>query len=178
MEGLGSAYRRWRHTRGFGVHSPLAFLLVENVVRSRGEYYAYPDIDLSSERSACGRGYGKLRRRARMLHRLAARMPVVESRYLGEVPEAYRRSVALAGISRGSGAVKLTVAVAPGQSDRAALLEAAAEAGNVVVVFNAPAELLAGVERAVESGVVLRGRDSLIAVSRQGVAAVSYTVRL
>lgn len=33
--------RRFRHRRGYGVHSPFAFALITGVVYERGEYYAY-----------------------------------------------------------------------------------------------------------------------------------------
>lgn len=40
MAGLFELYRRWRHTRGFGVHSPFAYRLVTEGVRpSRGYIY-------------------------------------------------------------------------------------------------------------------------------------------
>lgn len=37
--------RRWRHSRGFGVHSPFAFRFIREVLREhRCAYYAYADI--------------------------------------------------------------------------------------------------------------------------------------
>lgn len=33
------AYKRWRHGRGFGVHSPLGFYLIDTVLRSRHASY-------------------------------------------------------------------------------------------------------------------------------------------
>lgn len=44
-------FRRWRNTRGFGVHSPFGFQIVQRVIRrQRGyAYYSYPDIE-----KACG----------------------------------------------------------------------------------------------------------------------------
>ena len=43
---ISEAYKRWRHSRGFGVHSPFAYDLVKCVV-SPGNYayYGYNDID-------------------------------------------------------------------------------------------------------------------------------------
>ncbi len=39
-------YKRWRHARGFGIHSPSAYRLVREVLRpgSAYAYYAYEDI--------------------------------------------------------------------------------------------------------------------------------------
>ncbi|MDE7382192.1 MAG: hypothetical protein K2N03_08740 [Muribaculaceae bacterium] len=44
-------YRRWRHTRGFGVHSPLAYQCVRRVlIPGRGySWYAYEDIEIALE---------------------------------------------------------------------------------------------------------------------------------
>lgn len=39
-------YKRWRHGRGFGVHSPFAYRMVREVLRPSGEYayYAYDEV--------------------------------------------------------------------------------------------------------------------------------------
>lgn len=46
MEDLFKKYLRWRHSRGYGVHSPYAYRFVTDVLRP-GDYgfYAYHDID-------------------------------------------------------------------------------------------------------------------------------------
>lgn len=36
--------RRFRHRRGYGIHSPFAFQLVTGVVYEKGEYYAYREL--------------------------------------------------------------------------------------------------------------------------------------
>lgn len=61
--------RRHRHRRGFGVHSPFAFSLIRDVAGSPGHYYA---DDLLRE--SIGNPRGRLRRSARLLHRLVARL--------------------------------------------------------------------------------------------------------
>lgn len=39
-------YRRWRHSRGFGVHSPWAYGLITQALNERAFYYSYPSIDV------------------------------------------------------------------------------------------------------------------------------------
>ena len=36
--------RRFRHRRGYNIHSPFAFNLVTGVIYERGAYYAYDDL--------------------------------------------------------------------------------------------------------------------------------------
>ncbi len=36
--------KRFRHRRGYGVHSPFAFDFLTYVVYERGEYYAYREL--------------------------------------------------------------------------------------------------------------------------------------
>lgn len=45
MVNIASRYKRWRHGRGFGVHSPLAYDLVMNTLRENYRYYAYETLD-------------------------------------------------------------------------------------------------------------------------------------
>lgn len=43
---LGKSYLRWRHSKGFGVHSPFAYRFVTNVINpGRYHYYSYHEID-------------------------------------------------------------------------------------------------------------------------------------
>jgi len=62
-------YRRWRHTRGFGVHSPYAYDLVKYVIRPEKGYlfYGYEDIKSAVRGEHCG---SRVEREAKMLHRL------------------------------------------------------------------------------------------------------------
>ena len=58
--------RRWRHTRGYGVHSPLAFSIVKECIRPDKRYGFYCDAYLDFEYHEDRRGL----RRARMIIRL------------------------------------------------------------------------------------------------------------
>lgn len=64
--GFGRWYKRWRHGRGFGVHSPLAYALVTEVLRKqRGYAYRAEQAPSLGDGVLCNG-------RARMLVRLAA----------------------------------------------------------------------------------------------------------
>lgn len=67
--GASTAFQRWRHSHGYGVHSPFGYQLVTRVIRpGHVAYYGYADID----HALSGPHIGRLRREARMLLRLAA----------------------------------------------------------------------------------------------------------
>lgn len=42
---LPDSLNRYRHNRGFGVHSPLAFKLITGVIHERARYYSYDNIE-------------------------------------------------------------------------------------------------------------------------------------
>ncbi len=50
---LGELYRRWRHTRGFGIHSPHAYQLIKRAVSPGYGYswYGYSAIESSLEKN-------------------------------------------------------------------------------------------------------------------------------
>lgn len=54
-----SSYRRWRHSRGFGIHSPFAYTFITDVLAQPLPYYGYADISADP--------------RVRLLFRIAAR---------------------------------------------------------------------------------------------------------
>lgn len=56
---------RFRHKRGFGVHSPFMFNLILNVIRDKGKQFAYPE-SLEKE--------GKLGHREKKVFRLLSRL--------------------------------------------------------------------------------------------------------
>ena len=62
---------RWRHNKGYGVHSPLAYdFLREAIAERRGYgYYGYERLEAMAGSS----GTGQLERRARLLLRIAVR---------------------------------------------------------------------------------------------------------
>lgn len=69
-----SFLRRWRHRRGFGVHSPFGFEVIKRVIKPESDkaYYAYEDFDFFIESSTSSHSANrKLIRRARMIHRLS-----------------------------------------------------------------------------------------------------------
>lgn len=67
---ISAGYRRWRHSKGFGVHSPFAYRFVRDVVSAKGCYYASARLSrlIDSLPRAARREYSML---FRMVARLA-----------------------------------------------------------------------------------------------------------
>lgn len=80
--GLADSYKRWRHGRGFGVHSPLAYDLVMNTLREREAYYAYNRLDNASSGGAISP------RQLRLIFRLLVRFNPHKVAIIDDDPDA------------------------------------------------------------------------------------------
>ena len=176
---LAEGYKRRRHSYGFGVHSPLAYRLVRTVLMERCSYYAYADIAdaLDASASDCRRRL----RRAKMLHRLAARFPRPSVRLRGPLPREYAVAVeaALPRANYGSGLPCLTVGCTGDELPAARLAQEATGQladGDVAALFGIDSTAIEMVWAAMPYGVLLAGTDTLIAVADSRVTKVSYTV--
>lgn len=45
LQKISRSYKRWRHGRGFGIHSPFAYTFITEVLRQPYAYYAYSVLD-------------------------------------------------------------------------------------------------------------------------------------
>lgn len=70
---IAKRFRRWRHSRGFGIHSPYAFRFVCEVLNQSGTYgfYAYEELE---QRMRQLRVRSISRRRLRMLFRVVVEL--------------------------------------------------------------------------------------------------------
>ena len=94
---LADAYRRWRHTRGFGVHSPFAYAIVTEALYPRRGYAYYLENDSRLESPLPGESG-----RARALYRLCIFLrqrhaSPLKVHLMPEAPRCYRMAVRLAG---------------------------------------------------------------------------------
>lgn len=64
-------YKRLRHSKGFGVHSPYAFMLVHEIIDCRCRYYGYDDIEAYMPQGKRGK---MVRNDARLIIRILGRM--------------------------------------------------------------------------------------------------------
>lgn len=82
---LARLYKRWRHGRGFGIHSPFAYDFITRTLRERLPYYGYDDIDAAVASSATQPPLSA--RRLRLIFRIAVRFNPASVAILGDSGE-------------------------------------------------------------------------------------------
>lgn len=181
------AYRRWRHSHGFGVHSPFAYDLVRHVVHPPKGYvwYGYTDIDNDILHDRTSRRLPHVRRHARMLLRLAAWLNV-DSAYLPkDSPATPFRAALRAANSRmrvtsaQAEIGKCTLVASTGDFiPLSTLLSLVATPGRIIGMRDVPQGWAAALFEALPEGVMLHSPHSLILVHRPGMQKTSYSIIL
>lgn len=177
MTSLFERYKRWRHGRGFGVHSPLAYSLVCNVVQEHTgyDYYGYTYIhDCLNNSSMPMR---RQRRRARMLHRLAARFAHSSTAVLTSLPAAWAEALDSAK-TMPDGEYEIVVALRPEGKCVEHLKQSARRNCSILIVFEVSEDTLQQLLAEVNHGVILRDKDACLVVVRSDIECVSYNIRL
>lgn len=183
MTSISEAYKRWRHSRGYGVHSPFAYSLVKGVVRpGRGyAWYGYSRTD----RAARGCRLPDVAWQARMLLRLASFLGVKKAFIPNADNTAPYRTALLAADSR----MVITSALAEADSctlictardlvPLEALTEFLQQPGRCVAMRSYPAGWEKRLFDSLGEGLMLYSRENLIVISRSSMQKVAYTISL
>lgn len=177
---IGRSYLALRHSKGFGVHSPFAYDLVGMVISpGRYAYYGYSDID-GALFGEPGRRQHTLGRRARLVLRF---LVALRSGRLVAPGEELWRSVA-----RGAGTdfSALTSAGAGEWRDGdfvyaagmpAPQIAAALAAGAAVMAPDPSPEVRKTLTEEVRRGVVFEGSEIIVAIPREEMAKVIYSMK-
>lgn len=180
---LSESYKRWRHTRGYGVHSPFAYRVVSRVIHPRGGYgyYGYERI----EESLSGESTRTERREARMLLRLAADAAIRSAYVPAGTPQAYVSALLGAASSlrithdRSEAAQCDIVAAVPAVFEVSALAGMLERTEPPIIVMRGYGEpeclALFG---ALREGIMLYGPHNALLIPRAGVQKVKYTVMI
>lgn len=178
--GIAARLNRWRGSRGYGVHSPLAFSLVKHVLRpSRGVVYYGEEALMATDGLA-----GRELKRARILLRLVAELqpsfvwisPGASAhlqsavRLAGEVIRIFDGSLFPDRYPEADLLVLDSFSPSPGQ-----IAEMLAT-GKSLIAFNLKPEDIEKFKAANTSAIILEGVDSLIAVARPGLSPYIYNV--
>lgn len=179
--GIREWFYRWRATRGYGVHSPLAFRLVKNVVRPPRDvmYYGEERLLLETERHSRHDIAA-----ARLLLRFVAEMQPATVWTAGSLPELYHRAISLAGcvvriydgklFPKDIDKADMTVLYKSGL--RKPQLERAVAAGKSLIGFDLKPSFAGNVVQAMPGGVVLEGRKVFIAAVTSDEAVHKYRI--
>ena len=189
---LGERFRRWRASMGYGVHSPLAYRIVQYAIRpSRGVLY-YGEEELEGIAADSKRQITKSRlKRARLLLRLVAELQPSYVWISPGLPDIYLEAIRLAGcvvrifdgdvfpdeISKAD----MIVAVPKVRKGRQLALPERIYSLNAtqtrsLVVFDATPSLIQKLRGKITGGVLLDCVSTVIAVSTTDPALHSYRI--
>ena len=180
---VSECYKRWRHSRGYGVHSPFAYELVTTVV-SPGNYGYYGYCDIDREILAPGvQVYPTVRKDARLLLRLLVNLGI--SRLLIHPPSqpVFSISARAAGIkwSEVGGLKSLSscrgeMLAVNGKAPREGEVAAILSHGAAVIAFDPCQRLRREMKGAMTDGLILEGTRILLAIPRDDMALTEYSI--
>jgi len=181
MNMISDAYKRWRHTRGYGVHSPFAYSLVKSVVHpGRGyAYYAYEEIDNSLERTSLPHS----RRESRILLRLASFLNVRSAFLPNDDHTSSFRTALFAANSH------MTVTTALSSASDCRLICSTGDyipidtlksllggTGRIIALRDSPEGWGEELFDSLSEGLMLYGRKNILVISRPGMQKVAYSI--
>lgn len=182
LSSIAGAYKRWRHSRGFGVHSPFAYNLVTNAIRPGAySYYGYDLIDdiLLDPNTPTGRWQ---KRDARLLLRI---LVTLGCRHLWIAPPGQPVFHAAA---NGAGAEchNFSTEVPDGKDNFLLLwkdgcdtkaVESWLAKGIPLMAINPSPEISALVSKLVKRGTVFSGTRITVAIPREEMALAEYSMK-
>lgn len=171
---------RLRHSYGFGVHSPLAFRLVEDVLRpGRYAWYGYHDIELALLRESDRPPRRYRRAAARLLLRLAS-FCGVESVWIPSVTPSLRAALKAVysrmAFLKGKMAPADMVALLQGGESPDTFARAVECARKVLLIFNPRPGDAASLCSCASHGVLLAGRRYIIYLPSDTAQLMCYDI--
>ncbi len=180
---LSRFYKRWRHSRGFGVHSPFAYEIVINAVTpGKYSYYGYEDIECTLLRPDMPH-YPHLRHDARLL----LRMLVWTGKKRLLVYPATQPMADCVAAAAGVECVGLNAGNSSASHDDMILLRndmtlpqdlmPFITAGAAVMALDPSQHAREQVNAGMKNGLILDGKRILIAIPRPEMALTAYSMR-
>lgn len=178
---LKERFLRWRASRGYGVHSPLAFRMVKHVVRPSKDVIYYGEERLLLE---SGDADPRDIRQARMLLRFVAELQPAYVWTYGTLPGIFIEAIRMAGgvVRIYDGDIypdeisKADMTVAYRKELRKPQLRKALAPGKAMIAFGMKEKWVKGVAGELKSGIVLDMADAVIAVATAADALHCYNV--
>ena len=172
-------FRRYRASRGYGIHSPGAFKVTTRVVRSDGNTVYYGEEELSLADAPA-----RQIKRARMLLRFAAEMQPSNVWVSPGIPEIYKSALRLAGcvVRIFEGDVypdeikNADMIVLDGCKLKKSSVQKALTPGKSFIGFDLPSSTIKYVHSLLKGGWLLDGAGSLLASSTSDPALHKYEI--
>lgn len=189
MKRAAEAYKRWRHTHGYGVHSPFAYMMVKEIVRPGRLYRYYAETALygtSLSKTAEGRAAKKS---ALLIHRFCARLAIRYCVVSEGIPPLWAEAARSAGATLlpfgkenpGEGLMenesRLLIATW-GHISLEKLKTWISVPGASLWILGGDSSLQKALERGLPEGIMLAGKKSLIVINRPKTRFVRYTVNI
>lgn len=175
--GLFEAYKRWRHTRGYGVHSPYAFAVLTEAITSPHGYYGYAALNRHFRPSARN---SVTARRCRLALRLVAWLRpdsvCVTDGSARLLHTALREGRPSARFFAPKAADKASFVASPHGDDDVRLLAGCLAGGATLLAFNIGAENSQTLIDAMEQGVGFVSPDALLLIPRRETGKAVYSI--
>lgn len=175
---ISEGYKRLRHTRGHGVHSPFAYMLVKEAVHPSPQYAYYGDLDIDN---SFGNDFVvSMRRHARILLRLIVLLQPKTVYMPQGIHPAFPTAVKCADSSiilkRGLGDAPNCDMICSTDSKVPldTLLEFISRPGSIIAIRKIPEDWVDRIFEALPEGLVLRGKKTIIAVNRPRMQKIQY----
>lgn len=182
MKGLSAFfnnYVRWRHRKGFGVHSPFAYRLVKDVINP-GVYgfYGYSSIEKFCRKKS------RNAKELKFILRLAVFLKSDRIIASPDLSEGVRVVAKCCGIRcrevnkfNVSELKKTDLLVLSGESSRIeSLITEAVKCGAAVVAFDPPCHMSDLLKKSMDRGLLMNGENMIILVPRKEMAFTHYLI--
>lgn len=176
-------YKRWRHSRGYGVHSPYAFRLVTDVFRSkRGyAYYGYHELENKLHEYVPP----QLRKQLRRLFRLAAVCDIgsaflPDTENLKHFTNALRCANSKIGLTselilaENARFIATVGSLIPLES----LQRYLERPGRIIAIKDVPKHWKESLFESLDEGLMFYGKRNLIIFNRPGMQKVAYSISI
>ena len=180
---MWNRYKRWRHTKGYGVHSPFAYRLVTDVLRpGQYAYYAYNAIDfiITPAESSDHKFRQLILLLIRLVNFLGAKRIVAspDATRLAQVVVKATGKECLEMQNLGLGFNQGDIFLTTGDEADISSLNKALNDGAAVFSLHPGKTTRNLLEKPMERGLLLNGRRRMILIPRPEMAYVAYSIVL
>ena len=162
-----SYFKEWRHSRGFGIHSPFAYRFITEVLAQRLPYYGYADISADS--------------RIRLIFRVIAYFGPEHILILSSQPRLLKMAAHRAysrAVITGNADSQPDFVIADAMDTTEDILMRHAANGTNMIVLNATEKMRPSLAGAMPQGMIFdNGRGTLVIIPAHGLPRQDFRVK-